>query len=78
MKITISIPVDAFHRAERLAKIMGISRDQFFARALSEFVARHEPESITEAMNRVVDEVGTEPDDFTRTAASMAIKRVEW
>ena len=78
MKTAVSIPDDVFEDAERLAGRLQTSRSQLYARALSEFVARHDDDHVTASINRVVDEVGTEIDDFTHQAARQALRRVEW
>ena len=39
---------------------------------------RHDDNRVTAAMDRVIDEVGTEIDDFTREAAHQALRRAEW
>jgi metal-responsive CopG/Arc/MetJ family transcriptional regulator len=78
MKTAISIPDDVFEEAERLAAELQTSRSQLYSRALKEFVARHTPERLTEAMNRVVDEVGSEVDEFSRRAAYRVLEQVEW
>lgn len=78
MKTAISIPDDVFEEAERLAQELRTSRSQLYSRALSEFVARHAPDRITEAMNRVIDEVGDEVDEFSQRAAQLVFERVEW
>jgi metal-responsive CopG/Arc/MetJ family transcriptional regulator len=78
MKTAISIPDDVFEEAERLAQELKTSRSQLYSRALSEFVARHAPDRITEAMNRVVEEVGDEVDEFSRCAAQLVFEHVEW
>ncbi len=78
MKTAVSIPDDVFEDAERLASRLQTSRSQLYARALSEFVARHDDDRVTASMNRVVDEVGAEVDDFTRKAAHQSLRRVEW
>ena len=78
MKTAVSIPDDVFQDAERLATDLQTSRSQLYCRALQEFVARHAPDRVTEAMNRVLDEVGTEVDEFTRRAARNVLQRVEW
>jgi len=78
MKTAVSIPDDVFEEAERLAGRLQTSRSQLYARALAEFVARHDDDRVTAAMNRVVDEVGAEVDDFTRAAAQQALRRAEW
>ena len=78
MKTAVSIPDDVFEEGERLAKRLQTSRSQMYARALAEFVARHDDDRITAAMNQVVCDVGAEIDDFTREAARQALHREEW
>ncbi len=78
MKTAVSIPDEVFEEAERLAIELQTSRSQLYSRALQEFVARHAPDRLTEAMNRAVDEVGGEVDELSREAARQALKRVEW
>jgi hypothetical protein len=78
IKTAVSIPDDVFEEAERLAAEMQTSRSQLYSRALQEFVARHAPNRLTEAMNRVVDEVGSEFDDFSRRASQRVLEQVEW
>jgi metal-responsive CopG/Arc/MetJ family transcriptional regulator len=78
MKTAVSIPDDVFEEAERLATELQTSRSQLYSRALRDYVARHAPDRLTEAMNRVVDVVGTEIDDFSRRASYRALEQVEW
>jgi len=78
MKTAVSIPDDVFEEAERLAIELRTSRSQLYSRALQEFVARHAPNRLTEAMNRVIDEVGDEVDEFSRRAARRVLEKVEW
>lgn len=77
MKAAVSIPDDVFAEADRLAKKLNTSRSQLYSRALKEFLARHAPDEVTEAMNRVCDDVGGS-DDFVRRAASRIGKKIEW
>ena len=78
MKIAISIPDDVFEEAERLADRLQTSRSQLYARALAEFVARHDDDRVQAAMNAVVDEAGPAVDEFTREAARQTLRRAEW
>ncbi len=78
MKTAVSIPDDVFEDAERLAGRLQTSRSQLYARALSEFVARHDDDHVTAAMNQVVEEVGETSEDFTRRAGQQTLRRVEW
>ena len=78
MKTAVSIPDDVFDEAERLAAELQTSRSQLYSRALQEFVARHSPDRLTEAMNRVVNEIGGEVDEFTQRASRQLLEQVEW
>ena len=78
MKTAVSIPDGVFQDAERLAARLQTSRSQLYARALAEFVARHDDERVTVLMDQAVREAGDEPDVFLRRAAEKAVQRTEW
>jgi metal-responsive CopG/Arc/MetJ family transcriptional regulator len=78
MKVAVSIPDDVFAEADRLAARLKTSRSDVYARALDAFVADHAPDRVTEAIDRVVDIVGAESDDFAKAAARGTFDRVEW
>jgi metal-responsive CopG/Arc/MetJ family transcriptional regulator len=78
MKTMVSIPDNVFEEAERLANELQTSRSQLYSRALQELIARHAPDRLTEAMNRVVDEVGGEIDEFSPRASRRVLEQVEW
>ena len=78
MKTTISIPDDLFEDAERLARRLQTSRSQLYARAIAEFVGRHDGDHVTSTMNQVIEEVGETADAFRREAARRSLQRVEW
>ena len=78
MKTAISIPDEIFEDAERLARRTKKSRSQLFSEAVKEYVARHAPEEVTEAMDRVLAELGDQSDGFAATAARRIIERSEW
>jgi antitoxin MazE6 len=77
MKTAISIPDEVFEEAERLAAKFQISRSELYSRALQEYVARHAPDRLTETMNRVIEEVGSDIDEFSRRAARRVLEQVE-
>jgi predicted transcriptional regulator len=57
MKVAVSIPDPVFDRAEQLAARMKLSRSGIYARALDEFVQRHEPAWDVDAINAILDEL---------------------
>src|SRR2546430_11599731 len=78
MKTAVSIPDDVFEGAERLARRTKKSRSQLFSDAVKEYVARHAPEDVTDAMNRVCAELGNPKDDFVSSVAHRILERSEW
>jgi metal-responsive CopG/Arc/MetJ family transcriptional regulator len=78
MKTAVSIPDDVFERAERLARRAKKSRSQLYGAALREYVARHAPEEVTEAMDRVCAELGQTTDEFVSEASRRTLARSEW
>ena len=78
MKTAVSIPDDVFEGAERLARRTKKSRSQLFSDALKEYVARHAPEKVTDAMNQVCAELGDPTGPFVSSAARRVLERSEW
>ena len=78
MKTAVSIPNDIFEEAERLALRMNRSRSEVYSRALAEYVARHIPDRVTEAMDRAVAEIDEPPDPFLHEAARRVLERSDW
>jgi metal-responsive CopG/Arc/MetJ family transcriptional regulator len=78
MKTAVSIPDEVFKEAERLVAELKTSRSELYSRAVREYVARHAPDRLTDAMNRVVEEVGSEVDELSRRVARRVLERVEW
>ena len=79
MKTAVSLPDRVYQEAERYARRTRKSRSQLYADALSEYLARHAPDEITEAMNVVVDQLGEAgADRFVARAGRQALTRVEW
>ncbi|HEV8345538.1 MAG TPA: ribbon-helix-helix protein, CopG family [Vicinamibacterales bacterium] len=78
MKTAVSIPDEIFEKAERLARRAKRSRSELFAAALAEYVARHSPDEVTDAMNRVCADVGDQEDAFVAAAGRRALEQTEW
>jgi metal-responsive CopG/Arc/MetJ family transcriptional regulator len=78
MKTAVSIPDEVFEQAEALARRARTSRSELYARALSEYVARHAPNEVTEAMNRALDQVDEAQDKFVSRSARRTLERADW
>lgn len=78
MKTAVSIPDDVFEGAERLARRTKRSRSRLFSDALTEYLARHTPDKVTEAMNEALAQIGEEEDSFVSSATRRVLERSEW
>jgi metal-responsive CopG/Arc/MetJ family transcriptional regulator len=79
MKTAVSLPDRLYREAERQAKRTGKSRSQMYAEALSEYLARHAPDEVTDAMNAAIVRLGdASPDRFVTRATRRVLKSVEW
>ena len=77
MKTAVSIPDDVFEEVEKFARRVKKSRSQVFSDALREYVARHAPDEVTEALNRVCAELDRD-DEFVSAASHRVLEKVEW
>ena len=80
MKTAISIPDDEFKRAEELAARLGVSRSELYRTALSEFMAQHAEEAITEKLNAVYEKED-EPSSMSEALLRMqadSVPEEEW
>jgi len=78
MKTAISIPDKIYRDAERLSRRLKKSRSQVYTEAVTEYVARHDPDAVTEAMNRVCEAMDTYSDPALSAAARRTLENVEW
>ena len=79
VKTAVSLPDELFEAADRLAKRLGKSRSALHAAALAEYLSRHDPAAVTDAMNAVCDDVAEAgPDPFVTGMARRALERSEW
>jgi hypothetical protein len=79
MKTAISVPDRVFQKAEKLAKRLKKSRSQLYSEALLEYVSRHDPASITSALDAVYgSEEDSRPDRLLSDAADRVLRSTEW
>jgi predicted DNA-binding protein len=72
MKTAISVPDETFARASRQAAELGISRSEFFSRAVIRYLDELESESLTSQVNLALQVTG---DDDSAAAAVAAGRR---
>lgn len=82
MKTSVYIPDDVYAEAARLASRTRKSLSRLFSDAVAEYLARHRPEEVAAAMDRVCSELGkTElgnKDKFVASAARRTLNGSEW
>lgn len=74
MKTAISLPDDLFRKGEHLAKRLGIARSQLYARAISEFVDRHDSADITARLNVVYGGIESDIDPIISELQAAALE----
>jgi metal-responsive CopG/Arc/MetJ family transcriptional regulator len=78
MKTAISLPDELFTSADVLARRLGKSRSQLYAEAVAEYLVRHEPETVTDRLNAVHDQLTDGEDRFAAAGARAILDAVEW
>ena len=78
MRTAVSLPEVVFEQAERFARRTNRSRSELYAEALAEYLARHAPDAVTEAMDATLDRVRHEPDAFVAAAARRTLRDASW
>jgi metal-responsive CopG/Arc/MetJ family transcriptional regulator len=78
MKTAVSVPDEIFEKVERFARKTKRSRSEVFSAALREYIARHAPDEVTDAINRAVDQIGDQKDEFVAAAARRVLEKTEW
>jgi predicted transcriptional regulator len=61
-----------------LARRTKKSRRQLYRDAIREYVARHGPDEVTEALDRVCADLARTDDKFVSAAARRILERIEW
>lgn len=77
MKTAISVPDEIFDRVERLAKRLGVSRSEFFARAAAYWADELESSDLTAAIDNAIDAGGDDDTEFVREAARRTFDRAD-
>lgn len=77
MKTAVSIPDDLFEQADAYATKSGKSRSELYRDALVDYLARRDPQAITEALNAVADDLAADQ-AFTNEAARRILTDFEW
>ena len=75
MKTAISIPDTTFLAADALAKKLGVSRSELYAKAVAEYVARHHGEQITARLDAIHGQEDARPEPTLAQLQARALPR---
>jgi metal-responsive CopG/Arc/MetJ family transcriptional regulator len=78
MKTAISLPDSLFRSGDALAKRLGVSRSELFARALAEYLAKHRADQITKRLNSLYAAEDSRLDPAFAAAQGRALPREKW
>jgi predicted transcriptional regulator len=78
MKTPSSLPKRLEIKVTGVARRLRKPAQRVLAEAIEEYVARHDPAAITEAMNRVADAIDTRPGPPLASAAKGILESTEW
>jgi metal-responsive CopG/Arc/MetJ family transcriptional regulator len=78
MKTAISLPDDLFRSGDALARRLGVSRSELYARALAEFLAKHKADHITQRLNVVYAAEDSRLDPAVAKAQARILPRETW
>jgi metal-responsive CopG/Arc/MetJ family transcriptional regulator len=78
MKTAISLPDDLYRSGDRLAKRLGVSRSELYARALAEFLAKHQTDQVTQRLNAVYAAEESRLDPALTKAQLEVVPRESW
>jgi metal-responsive CopG/Arc/MetJ family transcriptional regulator len=78
MKTAISVPDEIFEDADALAARLGKSRSQLYSEAMAEYLTRHDPETVTERMDRALNAIAEPEDPFVTETTRSILEKVEW
>jgi metal-responsive CopG/Arc/MetJ family transcriptional regulator len=79
MKTAISIPDDLFEAADRVAKRLGLSRSEFYQRAIAKYLEGQSDSAVTAQLNTVYRAEGADRVDPVLDALQWgSIVREEW
>ncbi|MEP6780080.1 MAG: ChpI protein [Gemmatimonadaceae bacterium] len=78
MKTAISLPDDLFKSGDSLAKRLGVSRSELYARALADFVAKYKTSQLTQRLNAVYAEEDSRLDPAMVATQTRTLARESW
>lgn len=78
MKTAVSIPDGVFRKAESVAKRLGLSRSELYARALDSFIRKWDAQEVRAALDAVYETDSSRLDPVLARLQAQALPREDW
>lgn len=78
MKTAISIPDPLFQSAEALARQLGVSRSELYAKAVEAYISRYDEAAITDRLNEIYAKESALPDPILAAAQASLLSDEGW
>lgn len=78
MKTAVSVPDDLFREAELAARRLRVSRSQFYATAIAEFLRGRDKNAVTERLNEVYSHRQAKLDPALHRAQLRSLDKGRW
>ena len=78
MKTAISIPDDIFHTADHIAKRLGMSRSEFYSKAVSSYISKHQNEAVTKALDEIYEKETSQVDPVIKLMQFKSLAIEQW
>jgi metal-responsive CopG/Arc/MetJ family transcriptional regulator len=78
MKTAISLPDSVFEEAELLAKRLGVSRSELYAKALRAFLHKYNREQTLSKLNQLYSEKSSDLDPVLAKMQFMSLPHEDW
>jgi metal-responsive CopG/Arc/MetJ family transcriptional regulator len=78
MKTAISIPDNVFQAAEELAKRLGMSRSELYAKAVATFVKSHKSTRVKETLDAIYATEDSHLDPALTALQALSLPKEDW
>jgi metal-responsive CopG/Arc/MetJ family transcriptional regulator len=78
MKVAISLPDEIYREADSLAKSLGVSRSELYARAVADFLELRRPARISAQLNEVYKTRRASVDPVLARMQGRTIEKGQW
>jgi len=78
MKTAVSIPDEIYQSADQLAKRLGMSRSELYAKAVSNYIKAHKNEPVTKALDQIYAKENSEIDPVIDLMQIRSLPKEAW